>query len=282
MNNSDNRTNKDTKKGRSKDIKPRGGPSYARTYRHLVPNYRRMIAYLALFAVPGLLLLLFFYTEITQWVCEFTSNILSNFLPADKITIVSENFLPLFGKVNIINMPSTEPSRIMVIVNCIAIVVGLVICWAFRKKDKAKPITIFGVYLLLIHLASCLLFLFFPDSFPYTLSDYSGLYIKQTVGLWLAFFLIACLVTGGMGFGGLSKFTVIAAVVVYMFVFNVARYIIFLLLLYKASSIYMAVMFFGVGPFIDSLYLVSIYGIYMNYLVKKFNSNRGSGEWEWA
>lgn len=253
---------------------------YARTYRHLKPNYKKMTAYYLLFALPCLLILLFTYSKITNIFSKWCINILLEIVPNTKLYIVSGEFLPYFGDVYYVTLPNKMPSLIMIIINIVAVLLLLLAC--YKASDSAKPIAVYSSIGLLIHLIACIFFLLFPESFPYTLTEYSGLYMKQQVGIWVSFLVIASLVSGGISNTGLSKFYMFFAVMGYSFLFGFLRYIVYLVLLLKASVLYMAMLFFTFGPFFDFLYLVCIYSIFMNVVTRRFHGKRGAVEWEWA
>jgi hypothetical protein len=44
----------------------------------------------------------------------------------------------------------------------------------------------------------------------------------------------------------------------------------------------MALMFFSFGPFFDFLYLVYIYGLYVEKVISVSESQEGKGVWEWS
>jgi len=253
---------------------------YARTYRHLKPNYRKMSAYYLLFALPCFSILMLTYSKLTNIVSKWAFNILLTFVPKSELGIDSGEFLPYFGKVFFVTLPSKMPSLALIIANIIIVLLLLIVC--YNAKDRAKPIAIYSTIALLIHLTACFFFLIMPDSFPYTLTQYSGLYMQQQVGIWLSFFVIATLVSGGISYSGSSKFYMLIAVMGYSFIFGCFRYVVYLVFLLKASSLYMAILFFTFGPFFDFLYLVCIYSIYMNFLTRKFDDKNGEIEWQWA
>ena len=41
-------------------------------------------------------------------------------------------------------------------------------------------------------------------------------------------------------------------------------------------------MFFAFGPFFDFLYLVGIYGFFMDKVIKFYESAKGKGAWRWS
>ena len=254
--------------------------SYFRTYRHLRPNTKAVLLFYLLFMLPCLALLLYFYPTITYYFSWCGSYLLKLIMPGKTIGIAGSNFMPIFGKVHYITLAGTSPSLHQTYINLIVVIVLLVICLNVRKL--AKPIMIYGTMALLIHLVSCLFFIIVPQLFPYKLSQYSDLYMKQQVGIWISFLIISCLVSGCINKSGFYKFYVVIGVMAYSVVFGALRYIINLVVLANASSLYMAVLFFIIGPLFDFLYLVCIYGLFLKKITSKFDRELGSGDWQWA
>jgi len=123
----------------------------------------------------------------------------------------------------------------------------------------------------------------FSVHFPYTASDYSDLYIKQEVSLWISYLIISGLITGFIGFKDiLRKMIVMISIMLYSFLFGIVRYIFFLYVIHEFSILFMPVLFFTLGPFFDFLYFVFFYGIYVDKAVKRYASAKGRGQWEWA
>jgi hypothetical protein len=67
--------------------------------------------------------------------------------------------------------------------------------------------------------------------------------------------------------------------VAYSILFATVRYAVFLYLLTRYSVIYMAAMFFALGPFIDFAYVVAIYALYLNRLAVRMK--RTPEAWQW-
>lgn len=268
------------KRTKEKQIQTKSKIFYARTYRHLKPNYKGMVLYYLLCALPLIVIFLFSYNKITYFISKWALNILSVFVTKEEIGIFKGEFLPYFGDVYFLTLPSKTASFILIIINLITTLILLVLC--FYAKDSAKPIAIYSAAALFIHLFSCIFFLFMQEAYPYTLSQYSELYMKQQVGIWLSFLVITVLVSGTISHSGISKFIMLFVVIVYSFIFGCLRYIVFLVFLLKASLLYMPVLFFSFGPFFDFLYLVCIYSIYMNRLILKFDDKKRGTEWHWA
>jgi hypothetical protein len=206
--------------------------------------------------------------------------VLSAFVPAGKLGISSGEFVPYFGNVFYVTLPNKAPSMTLIVINIIAVLILLIFC--SNVKDRAKPVAIYSIIGLLIHLVSCIFFLVMPDYFPYTITRFSDLYMKQQVGIWLSFFVLAGLVSGWISGSGISKFYMYFAVMIYSFVFGCLRYAVYMVVLLKASTLYMAMLFFTFGPFFDFLYLVCIYSIYMSTLTRKFDNRKRGADWQWA
>jgi len=189
-------------------------------------------------------------------------------------------FLPFFGGVYFVSLPDRMPSSDFVLVNLIVTAVLLIICR--YAKRVSRPLVVYASIGLLIHLISCLFFAFFRAYFPYSLADYSELYMKQQVGIWFSFVAIAGVVSGAITEARFSKYLMVIAVAAYSFIFGSLRYVVFLAFLSRASSLYMAVLLFIFGPFFDFLYLVSIYSVYINHLIIRFDDRTKGVDWQWS
>lgn len=253
---------------------------YARSYRHLSPDYKMMAFYYLFCLLPCIIIYLFSYSKITLLLSKWVVGILSDIVPEVEVGISKGDFLYYFGEVHFVTLPSKLPSFTFIIINLIITMILLLVFSVV--KDGAKPVAIYATIALLVHLVSCSFFLFLKDRFPYSLAQYSELYMQQQVGIWLSFFVIAGLVSGFIRHSGISKYLMLFMVIAYSFLFGCLRYIVFLVFLLKASSLYMAMLFFSFGPFFDFLYLVCIYSIYINNLTFKFHDKEGGAEWHWA
>ena len=80
----------------------------------------------------------------------------------------------------------------------------------------------------------------------------------------------------------LAKVITLIAVMTYSIVFGAVRYVVFIYLLYRYSVIYMTLFYFMIGPMFDFLYLVMIYAIFVNRMIKIYDSRDGKEEWAWS
>ncbi|HEX3075545.1 MAG TPA: hypothetical protein VHQ24_01615 [Lachnospiraceae bacterium] len=254
---------------------------FARTYRHLSINKLETTLYLLFFVLPIVVLLFFFYSELTYGITQLSGRILDGVIPVNLNDIGSSVLLHMFGNVYFLKLPNVLPEENFIIINLVVSLVILAVCMTGRRAGH--PMSIFFIMILLTHVSSCLYFLFFSDHFPYTASEYSDLYMKQEVSIWISFAIIAGLVTAFLGLKGIwGRMVTMTTIMVYSFIFGIVRYIFFLYVIYSFSNLYMAVLFFIFGPLFDFLYFVFFYGIYIDKAIKRYDSKKGREQWGWA
>ena len=263
----------------SSTAEPKAKIYFARTYRHLQIHTVGTIVFLLAFLLPMTILLLLFYDELTWFACQAAIYLL-HLMEVPWTTVGTSSFLPFFGPVYYVSAPTVFPGPLPPLVN-LAIVLCLV--WLLSTGPrKGRPIAIYLSITLLIHAMACLFFLLGGDLFPYTLADYSDLYVKQQVGIWLAFLVLMGLIMGLLGRGGiLRRILTVLLLMAYSLLFGTVRYALFLGILFRFSVLYMPVMFFALGPLFDFLYFVAIYAISVNGMIRIYDSKR-KGEWLWA
>lgn len=256
---------------------------YARTYRHFAPESKKQWAFLLVFVLPCLLLFLFFFSELTLALSTSIRDSLASFFPADTIQIAYRPFLPFFGGVHFVELPNRLPTGEATAVNLIVTLLGLFgILFSSRHKKGGTPISIYAMIILLLHLVSCIFFLFAKEFFPYTVSEYSELYMLQQVGLWLAFIFMAGVIAGVFGYGKTGgRLLLFLSIMAYSLLFGCVRYIVFLFILAKGSTLYMTSLFFSLGPMFDFIYFVFLYSIFINSRIEHFNYGEGQADWQW-
>ena len=251
---------------------------YARTYRKLrVTPKRSLILFLSV-AIPGLLLLIFFMPEITGAFCNMASKILHS-----QGLVIYKKVWPnrLFHEIYYLKGIAGAPGAKACLYNGVLSLLLMALCLTLPTRNR--PVSIYLTINAGIHLASSLWFLFAGDLFPYDLEDFSQLYMIQEVGIWVVFLVMTAAVTSILGDRGLGfKLGTIAGVMAYSWVFGLVRYTLFLYLLSRYSMLYMTVMYFTFGPMFDFLYLVMLYGLFINRMVNLYDSAKGKEEWEWS
>lgn len=253
---------------------------YARTYRHLKLDRAKCLWYFGLVVLPCLIGCLLWTGEITGVMTRLGISVLEQMYPDRVFSAVSEK-LSVFGEIEYIRMPTVLPDVSMVVINLAVMLLITAVLATGRRKGK--PLSIYMLFSVVIHLINCIYFFFAASYFPYSASDYSELYIKQQIGIWLTFIVLSGLVTGFLGNRAyFAKTLAFLAIIGYSLVFGVVRYVVFLAVLQEFSVLYMAVLFFVLGPVFDFVYLVAIYSVLVNKMVKVYDSGEGREEWEWS
>ena len=147
---------------------------FARTYRHLKFDWLACLLFLLLFVLPAFVLILFFYDEMTWGMCQVALWFLEKGGIAPAALQTSE-FIPFLGPVYYLSMPSALPSFEFTLGN---IAVSLAAVWLLSiGPHKGQPMVIYATIILMIHTMSCAFFLLGRDLFPYTIAEYSDLYV---------------------------------------------------------------------------------------------------------
>ena len=255
---------------------------YARTYRRLERDLKRQLLFMLLLVLPVIILYLVFYPSITRAVSFWASGVLADALGAPQDYLIgAHEYIPFFGPVSYVSLSSSYPSMPLVVGTAL---VCLAVCAVLSTGSRrGLPLSIFLLFGVGVQLVSCLFFFIDGSVFPYAETDYSVLYMIQQVGIWLFFIIIAGFVVGLISYGGLAlKLVTFAGILLYSFVFGVVRYTVYLYIVAKFSSLFMATLFFSLGPFFDFLYLVFFYSLFVDRLNAKLNRRDRTEVWRWT
>ncbi len=253
---------------------------FARTYRKLRIDYLRGILYMLFLVLPCLVFLTVNLKNITMQLSGFAARVLDRIYPGLPVSIAESDF-SILSSTAYIQIPDVYPSMPFIFMNLIVSLAVLVLLSSGSRRGK--PMAIFFMLVMFIHIINCIYFLFAEYHFPYGIGQFSDLYIKQQIGIWLTFTVLAGIVTGFFGrLGYFYKVLAFIGIMLYSVLFGAVRYVLFLCILYRFSLLYMALMFFVFGPLFDFLYFVSIYSFLANKLVKLYDSEQGRKEWKWA
>ncbi|MEX1378134.1 MAG: hypothetical protein AB1Z23_11765 [Eubacteriales bacterium] len=233
--------------------------------------------------LPSVFLFLFFYTDISKFIAEISAFVLGGVFPKESLEIASSEFFPLFGGVYHLAVQSKSPTYAEIWINLLLTISLLsVSIIASRREKKRTPLPIYFTFILLIHLVSTIYFLFAKDYFPYTATKYSELYIKQQVVIWLALMIVSGFVLGIIGFGNIKRRILLYfGLMGYSFIFGIVRFITFTYIISTGSSLYMASLFFTLGPLYDFLYFIFLYSIFVNKEIKYYGYGEGRYDWQW-
>ncbi len=252
---------------------------YSRTYRTLQTDYLSAAKFTVFLVIPILLILV---TQI-DWVTFAMANLAQKFISAEvtgkEILIETADYVP-FGEISILAFDCDLPAPNEIAINFAAVVI--VVAVLGLSKLRGRPVMIYLVFSLMVHVMSCVFFIFERDSLVYTGREFSEIFMKQQIGIWILFIILMGVVLAlYSGRGMLHKVLAFLAVLIWSAFIGVLRYIVFMFILARLSALYMADMYFVTGPIFDFLYLVSIYSIYSNQMQKIFESPEGEGEWKW-
>ncbi|MBQ4283607.1 MAG: hypothetical protein IJB96_06750 [Lachnospira sp.] len=253
---------------------------YARTYRRIKIDIKKSIIFTCLMIIPAMILFIANIDFITEAMTSLAYNVLQQVIPAKDMSIGTSSY-SILGKVTYLELPTKYPAFSTI---CWNLLLCLVVIFLLQIIKKAgRPVAVFVIFSMLIHVANCIFFILAPEEFPYSLSMYSDIYLKQQLGIWMAFILLSGLVVGFLGEGRyLRKVITFFGIMAYSAVFGVIRYILFMYLLYEFSVFYMALLFFVIGPMFDFSYVVSIYAIFVNKTIKDYEYGSKKGAWEWS
>ena len=149
----------------------------------------------------------------------------------------------------------------------------------FMMSKIALPVALYGQYVFIVNCISAIYFVFFPSNFPYSVRDYSELYIKLQSGLWMFLPIIMLMSLLPLPATGYSKLGASMVTFVYSIVFGFARYVIWLYVLVNYSYIWMALIFFIFGPLLDFVYIVGVYSFYLSVIAEQYKGNIKMWRW---
>ena len=248
--------------------------NYSRSYRYMRINMTNVVM-VALFTTLILILYVYFHEEISYAFADGAIRILKPIFPDGKLKIASSLFtegIYLYYVDTIGSFPTLFFSWGNVVFTLLFLIF---VCFIM----KTGTLSIFLGYISLIHLTSCLFFIFWPEYFPYTATGFSEIYIKQQATL-------SCFIIFIMGFAVLlpplhflQSFLALGSLAVYSMIFGFVRYVTFLFVLYKFSVLYMCILFFVLGPFIDFLYMVGIYSLAVCKAAGNLKTQREIWQW---
>ncbi len=248
---------------------------YHRAYRKITRSGWLFFIEMLAICLPLSFAVLFGFPLLTEPMSYISRSVLSSCYPPGIIQIVEKSFL--WESISVVSLPGTYPSDLTIIINLVA---SLFLILFLPRVKRGKNIAIYLLFLAGINLVSSLFFIFAPLHFPYSVTEFSELYIKSEISMWLFIPLIL-----GMAFLPLPsrvypKLILIVLTLVYSIIFGTLRYIIFLFILSKLSLIYMALLFFAFGPLIDFVYIVGIYCFYNSRLAMTLKGNESV--WKWS
>ncbi len=235
-------------------------PFDSRSYRTLSRETKTLICELIALCALFYSVIFLAYPSLIAGISKITQKIL-----VFALSLSETRFTPLsvfWTQIETLVLQETSPSFLL----CdILFVISLGLLIFSVKTKKAKPLAYFLTFFSVINLIAALCFLFAPHKLPYTLNYFTEIYIRTEVIIWLIIPFLLSSVLLMLPTSLLSKVALIGLTLLYSIVFGIARYICFIVLLKKFSMILMPVLFFSFGPFLDLIYIVGAYSLYMKW-----------------
>jgi hypothetical protein len=193
-------------------------------------------------------------------------------------TVAYEAFLPrVIESLPVLDLPARHPSAPFSWAN-LGVALG-VLALVPLLGVLPRPLVVYLCFVSLLNAVSAGFFLLFPAHFPYDMVAFSALYLKLALGLWLLLPIVLALVLNPLPGGTPSKLLVVVSTLVYSILFATVRYAFFLYVLHEFSMLYMAAMFFALGPFVDFVYVVAIYSLYVNSVALRLKKEPANWLW---
>jgi len=253
---------------------------YNRSQRHLNASWLLWAIFLLLIVQPVLLLIIFYHTELSQFVAELVASWIRPILGQESVTVLQSEFLGDFAGVHVVHLSNNLPTVGFSFANLIVTLILMVI--VVRAIRKNSVMAFYFMMMAVVHFVSSMYFWLASEFFPYTIFTFSDLYMKQQISIWITIVAFGGFIytfTGSTRF--IDKLVFFLITIVYSLIFGIIRYFVFLVLLSKLSVIYMAVMFFTLGPLFDFLYLVGIYVLYIYVSMRKLSNVKELDKWAW-
>ncbi len=147
-------------------------------------------------------------------------------------------------------------------------------------KRVPRTLVIYACFFAMLTVASGAFFILVPELFPYDMSEFSRLYMGTELGIWFMLPLVMGLALGPVPAPLGEKALVMLGNLAYSLVFGAVRFAAFVIILREASVFFMAGLFFALGPFIDFVYVVAIYSLYLNHVSLRLRGSEGA--WQWS
>lgn len=252
---------------------------YSRDYRHLNRTGVLYSVGLILVLVPIIAMYLLYYSDISYLIAEFAKEFLEKFT-GQNVYIFESDYLPHFGSVYCVTTKGRMPDFTMSLIVLLISLIGILIL--STTKIHMKPLAIFMNIGMYISAISAVFFLIFPDEFPYTVSNYSELYMKQQIILWLMVIVVYIVSISLIKGLYMFKFITFMALVGLMGVYGTFRYVLYLTIVVKCSYLFMATLYFTFGVLFDFMVMVAIYSIFMRRASKAYRIGQGGKLWKWS
>ena len=256
---------------------------YSRDYRYLRANPAFSVVIFLLVIMPVIVLMAVSYSTLTNAISEWAGHIVAEvFYPRQEeaISVKFVNFIPFFGQIAYLSLPTVLPSYTHALVSFLAAL--FLFPAVYFRLERWKPLSVYFSMALLVQMVSCVFFLFRKFSFPYTLTDYSQMYMMQMTVLMIVIPMIFGVSLTLLIMGVAERIFLIFLQIALETVLCAVRYVVYLAFLCKFSVLYMAVMFFMFGFLADFMLMVMLYTVAAKRVGERFNTPGGRRVWRWS
>jgi hypothetical protein len=248
---------------------------FHRAHRKMSFSWKTLFVEFILFIPICWLLILSTYPAITRLASQLLVGRNTPLHPALASALTEQAFV--LGRITTPQMPGRYPTPQLTF--AVFILSLLLILLATRIRIP-KPVAVWVIFVCLVNLVSVMFFTFLPAYFPYTIQHFSELFMKTEISIWLFVPVIMEASLLPLPSSRISKFMTIFFSLLYAVIFGVVRYVLFVEILVRFSYIFMAVLFFCFGPFIDFIVVVGVYSFYVSLVSEKIN--RDLKVWNWS
>jgi hypothetical protein len=136
------------------------------------------------------------------------------------------------------------------------------------RRWLSMPVRYLIVYNLLLIAASAY-YLLFAGQPGYDAVDFSRLYLRTVVTIWLIMPAFMGVMSLTLQFSPLEQVGLVALSLAYDMVFSAVRYALFVWLLVHLGAVVMANLYLFLGPLLDVIYLVGIFAVFVRRLTRR-------------
>jgi len=250
------------------------GVGFHRSYRklHYGSLSSRIVSHLLLLAfLSGLVY--YFLEHLTLIFSGFAAAILKDSISGLRLVQIKM----LYSQVWLIYGNGMFPSRELLL---LATLLSL-IAWflVILIKRIPLPITLSVKVISTMNIFGCIYFWFFANKFPYDLNAYSTLYISAEIGMWIAVPLMLIFALMPVPVSVLKKGLLVAATVIYIYIFGIIRYALFLYIIARFSYLWMAFLYFVLGVLVDFVLMIIFYSVFVSLAAPGIYLKRGIWRW---
>ncbi len=246
---------------------------YTRAYRRLpLPPFWHALL-LGLFVFLVCFAIFWFRSELSYWVAWMSWRVA--IASGAEAQVAGVDFM--WTTIYCVDTLAVYPSRWLSFISFVLSAMALLIL-PFIKKLPA-PANYWLFYVILIQFVSSVFFVFFPSYFPYTIMDYTSLYSKVCLVVWLLIPILCGLAAAAYPTRLAYKSAFILVTVIYSLAFGILRGAVQMLLLEFGTVLMMAFCFFAIGALMDFIYITAFFGYFMSLVAK--NIKKGQLVWKW-